>query len=229
MSSRIPYFCPDCFDEDDWSNTDNMGKGMPGNSNMEFEVHPKSGRSQNLYDDDKEFTKSSTWSYKDSRRMGREMKRRQKRMDDSSSFGGFCPCQEFDTDDDVPLSSLKMVVDTSQSTDKMFIALVKMVGFSSNDVKVKVKNCNLIVSANHEDSFDDNIGKKEYRYKHICHQFNLPASVKEEDVKHSLENDKTLRIEVHLPESKDNKPFDRDNFIGKNKNEEKSKNKETYW
>ncbi|KAM8966829.1 outer dense fiber protein 1 [Pelodytes ibericus] len=132
---------------------------------------------------------------RDLRNMERDMRNSIRHIEDSHHhFGGPCPLH--DQDDPMSLAKLNKTFDTSQSTNKMFIATLKLDGFTPDEVTVKVKKGKVIVSGNHEETSDDHHGTTEYRSKRFSNQYNLPPSVDEAHVKQSFEDGRTLKIEA---------------------------------
>ncbi|MEE6463393.1 hypothetical protein FKM82_005891 [Ascaphus truei] len=86
-------------------------------------------------------------------------------------------------------------VDTSRSTDKTFLALLHLDGFEPDDVNVNVRNGRVSVSAKHVEKSNDR-GKSNYQYKSLCNHFSLPPDVNDANVRYSMENDSTLKIEA---------------------------------
>ncbi|XP_053323604.1 outer dense fiber protein 1 [Spea bombifrons] len=145
---------------------------------------------------------------RDLRHVHRDMIKSLERMEDfHCGFGFVCQLDGEDSDDTMISPKPSKAMDFSQSTDKMFIATIKLDGFSPREISIKVKKGMVVVSGKHEDRYDDNHGKEGYRSKSFCNHFNLPPNVKEKNVRHYFENRRTLRIEAPFSEAINKKTF----------------------
>ncbi|XP_029447701.1 uncharacterized protein LOC115085610 isoform X4 [Rhinatrema bivittatum] len=82
-------------------------------------------------------------------------------------------------------------METSKTTGKKVLAALDMEGFQADEITVKLKERNIVVSAKHKNSQERN-GRKQYRSYNIL---SLPPDVDEETILCCLE-DNTLKIKV---------------------------------
>ncbi|XP_028919256.1 outer dense fiber protein 1 [Ornithorhynchus anatinus] len=75
------------------------------------------------------------------------------------------------------------------------LASVDMCEFEPDQVKVKVKDGKVSVSAERENTYEC-LGSKNYSYMNICKEFNLPPGVDEKDVIYSFGTDNVVKIET---------------------------------